>query len=151
MRRVVGFLMVLGFLALGASGMQAQTMSFGTRLTPSPFLTTDPPKTDPSPHLTARLASRLDEENRQTFEDNAGENAGKLLLRSVPTGSDVFINDLFVGRTPLLIVIAPGKYDVDVRGPRLETGHKSVGVIPKETETVVIALDQRYPATISMR
>jgi hypothetical protein len=151
MRRVVGVVMVLGLLALGAVGAYAQNASFGSRITLSPFLTADPPKTDPSPHLTARLASRVDEENRQAFEDNAGENAGKLLLRSVPSGADVFINDLFVGKTPLLLVIAPGKYEVDVRGPRLETGHKSVGVIAKDTESVVIALDQRYPASVSLR
>jgi hypothetical protein len=93
----------------------------------------------------------LDEKNRQDFADNAGEKAGKLLLRSVPSGAEIFINDLFVGRTPQLMVIAPGKYNIDMRGPRQESEHSTVGVMPKETQTVLVRLNQKYPASVPIR
>jgi hypothetical protein len=83
----------------------------------------------------------LDEKNRQDFADNAGEKAGKLLLRSVPSGAEIFINDLFVGRTPQLMVIAPGQ----------ESEHSTVGVMPKETQTVLVRLNQKYPASVPIR
>ena len=92
-----------------------------------------------------------EEVNRKSFEDRAGEAAGKLLLRSVPNGAEVFVNDLLVGRTPLLMIMAPGKYEIDMRGPRQESGHRTAGVMPKETETIAINLSQRYPAKISTR
>jgi hypothetical protein len=99
----------------------------------------------------ARTGPSPEEVNRKGFEDNAGQTAGKLLLRSVPSGADIFVNDLLVGHTPLLMVIAPGKYEIEMRGPRQESGHSTAGVMPKETETVVINLNQRYPAKISTR
>ena len=104
-----------------------------------------------SPHLMARTGPPPDEVNRKDFEDNAGSQAGKLLLRSTPVGAKIFINDRLVGRTPLLMVIAPGKYSVDMRGPRDESGHSNIGVMPKETQTVLINLNQKYPASVSVR
>lgn len=104
-----------------------------------------------SAHLMARTGPPPDEVNRKDFEDNAGNQAGKLLLRSVPAGAEIFINDRLVGRTPLLMVVAPGKYSVDMRGPRLESGHSNIGVMPKETQTMLINLNQRYPASVSAR
>lgn len=105
-------------------------------------------KQGPSPHLVAPDGPPPDVANRKKFEDNAGDKAGKLLLRSVPTGADVFVNNLLVGQTPLLIVIAPGAYKVEMRGNRDESGRTTVGVTPKETSTVAIELKQRYPSSI---
>jgi PEGA domain-containing protein len=104
-----------------------------------------------SPHILERSGPPPDEVNRKKFEDNAGEKGGKLLLRSVPSGADIFINDLLVGRTPLLLVMAPGPYKIDMRGARDDSGHASVGVMPKATRTVEIDLNQRYPSSISLR
>lgn len=116
-----------------------------------PFTTPGPAPQSTSAHLMARMGPPADEVNRKDFEDNAGENAGKLLLRSAPSGAQIFVNDLLVGRTPLLMVVAPGKYKIEMRGARQESGHSSVGVMPKETQTVVINLSQRYPSTVSVR
>jgi hypothetical protein len=104
-----------------------------------------------SPHLLERSGPPPDEVNRKVFEENAGEEGGKLLLRSVPIGADIFINDLLVGRTPLLMGIAPGPYRIEMRGARDESGHANVGVLPKETRTVAIDLKQRYPSGITIR
>jgi len=84
------------------------------------------------------------------FEEKAGEDAGKLLLRSTPSGAEIFIDDQRVGRTPLLMIISPGKYKIDMLGLRQESGHVTVGVAPKETQTVLINLNPRYPTKITM-
>ncbi len=104
-----------------------------------------------SPHLLERVGPPLDVVNRKEFEDNAGDKSGKLFLRSVPSGADIFVNDLLVGRTPQLMVIAPGPYKIEMRGARDDSGHANVGVMPKETRTVEINLNQRYPSSTSLR
>jgi PEGA domain len=153
---------LLGLLGLGAHSGQAQTVAESAATTsnsataaqspnPPSLKMASPAKESTSPHLTARTGPPRDQLNRKDFEDNAGVGAGKLLLRSVPSGAEIFINDLVVGRTPLLMIIAPGKYSIDMLGPRQESGHSTVGVTAKETQTVVINLNQRYPRSISIR
>lgn len=88
------------------------------------------------------------EVNRKGLEENAGPEGGKLLLRSVPSGADVFINGRLIGQTPMLVVVAPGRYKIDMRGARQEFGTETVGLIPKGTQTVVIELKQRYPSQV---
>lgn len=153
---------LVGLLALWSHSAQAQAMAEAGTLTSrsattaasaqpvSPAMT---PATPPakSEHLTARTGAPPDETNRKDFEGNAGENAGKLLFRSVPSGAEIFINGLLVGRTPLLMVIAPGKYNVEMRGSRQESGHVVIGVLPKETQTVMLKLNERYPASLVLR
>ena len=46
--------------------------------------------------------------NRKALEDQAGKNAAKLMLRSVPDKSSVRINGKPVGKTPLLLIVQPG-------------------------------------------
>lgn len=89
-----------------------------------------------------------EEVNRKDLEENAGPNAGKLFLRSVPDHAIVFINGKIVGKTPLLLVVPPGKYDVEMRGPRQGNGSQTVGLLPKEMQKVVIKLKERYPSTV---
>jgi hypothetical protein len=162
MRRICKTAVLLVLIGLASYTSRAQDIAESAALTshssvvasgakaPSHTIAS-PEKQNVSPHLIAHTGPSRDEVNRKGFEDNAGETAGKLLLRSVPSGADVFVNELLVGHTPLLMVIAPGKYEIDMRGPRQESGHSTAGVLPKETETVVINLSQRYPAKISTR
>jgi hypothetical protein len=152
---------MMSVLLLAAHCVQAQTMtepgatssssSIATQGAKAPSLPMpSPEKQSSSPHLLARNGPPPKDLNRKEFEDNAGEKGGKLLLRSVPSGADIFINGLIVGQTPLLMVIEPGKYKIDMRGTRDDWGHASVGLMPKETQTVVIHLSERYPAGISI-
>jgi hypothetical protein len=163
---------LLGLLVVGVHGAQAQTAAesgvtasssrMSVQASKAPTFTLASPakpsaplqnsaKQPSSPHILERSGPPPDEVNRKQFEDNAGEKGGKLLLRSVPSGADIFINDLLVGRTPLLMAMAPGLYKIDMRGARDESGHASVGVMPKATRTVEIDLKQRYPSSISLR
>lgn len=105
-------------------------------------------KLQSSAFMVARKGPPPEEVNRKDLEENAGPNAGKLFLRSVPSGADIFINGRLVGQTPMLLVAAPGKYRIDMRGARQEFGTKTVGLIAKDTQTVAISLGQRYPSQI---
>jgi PEGA domain-containing protein len=162
MREIWKGVFLLCVLVAGAHGAQTQAAAGSAvttaslRMVPqaarvSTYTLPSPAKQTPSPHLLERCGPPPDEVNRKEFADNAGDSAGKLLLRSVPSGADVFVDGLLVGRTPLLMVIAPGPYKIEMRGARDDSGHASVGVMPKETRTVAIELKQRYPASISLR
>jgi len=162
MRGICETALLLAVLGLGTHSAHAQAIAESAAITSSSAITAQsvkppsPAMARPagqviSPHLVAPAGPPPDEMNRKDFEASAGEKAGKLLLRSVPSGAEIFVNDLLVGRTPLLMIIAPGKYKIDMRGPRQESGHRMVGIMPKETNTTLIYLSQRYPASVSIR
>jgi hypothetical protein len=104
-----------------------------------------------SPHLLARQGPAPDEMNRKAFEEGAGKDAGKLLMRSTPTGAQIFVNGRLVGRAPLLLILAPGKYKVEMRGQRRDYGERSVGLLPHETQDVALTLSPLYPIRVSTR
>jgi len=153
---------LVGLFGLGFGSAQGQDVAESALMTsnstiasqsakaPAPTIAAPTSKAS-SPYLVARSGPTPEEVNRRDFEDNAGKDAGKLLLRSIPTGAEVFLNDRLVGRTPLLMLVAPGKYTIDMRGPRQQSGHSVVGLMPKQTQTVAIDLKQRYPTSISVR
>jgi hypothetical protein len=172
MRRIWKNALLLGALVVGAHAAQGQTVAESAGTASSSRMAAQagkaptfasgsaakqsapPPnsaKQTPSPHIVERNGPPLDEVNLKQFEDHAGEKGGKLMLLSTPSGADIFINDLLVGRTPLLMAITPGPYKVEMRGARDDTGHAHVGIVPLETRTVAIDLKQRYPSSISLR
>lgn len=155
-------LVLLALFGLGTHPIEAQSLAESAKLTSqtvavansaklSSSTAANAPKQDATKYIMEPAGPPPDEKNRHDFEDNAGEEAGKLLFRSEPSGADIFINDLLVGRTPLLMIIAPGKYKIDMRGPRQESQHTTVGVMAKETQTIVLKLSQRYPASVTIR
>ena len=102
-------------------------------------------------HLVAADGPPPEEVNRKALEANAGPDAGKLLLRSTPPGAQVFINGAYVGKAPMLLIVPPGKYTVDMRGGRLETGTQVVGLLANQTQQVAMTLRQLYPSSVSMK
>lgn len=121
----------------------------GAKATTIPSIKT--PEGPKSPHLAVATIQHPEVANRQALEQNAGKNPGKLLLRSTPTGAQVFVNGMLVGNTPLLLVVAPGKYQVELRGARLEHAASSVDLLPNETRTVSLTLAARYPTRVSVK
>jgi PEGA domain len=116
------------------------------------FASTNSPKDkNASPHLAATSGPPPEVVNRQALEQQAGSDAGKIMLRSVPTGAQIWINDMFVGNAPMLLIVAPGKYKIDARGPRSEHMESSVDLLPHETRKVVLTLTARYPMRVSVR
>jgi hypothetical protein len=153
------------FLLLARSGAKAQaTTEYGsnTSMSTSTAVGTqakgsvsapaaaaqDPQK---SPHLTGSSDPSPEITNRQSLERAAGKDASKLLLRSVPPGAQIWIDGAFVGTTPILLVLPPRRYDVQMKGQRLEVGQQSVDLLPHENKEVALTLAVRYPTRVSVR
>lgn len=86
--------------------------------------------------------------NRKVLEEHAGKNAAKLMLRSTPTEASVKIDGKLVGKTPLLLVLAPGRYDVALYGKRMDQAEQKIDLLPKETREFVLPLKQLYPSEV---
>ena len=135
--------------AAGASSVSATMTSHAK---PPAFATT--PATDKpekQAHLPLPSGPPPEVVNRRNLEQHAGPNAAKLLLRSDPTGSQVWINSAFVGSTPMLLVLAPGKYNLELRGPRQEFAARTVDLLPRETREVAPILTAHYPTKVIIR
>jgi hypothetical protein len=100
-------------------------------------------------HLPAPPGPPSDLRNRQALEQHAGKNACKLLLRSTPSTARVFVDGAFVGNSPLELVMAPGKYQIEMRGPRLDSAQRQVDLLPRETRDVAMSLTARYPTHVT--
>jgi len=89
-------------------------------------------------------------QNRKDLEAHAGKNAAKLMLRSTPSKADVKIDGKPVGKTPLLLVLPPGQYDVAMDGKRMDHAEQKVDLLPKETREFLIPLKQLYPTSVQI-
>ena len=89
-------------------------------------------------------------ENRKALEQQAGKNAAKLMLRSTPGHADVKIDGKPVGKTPILLVLSPGQYDVAMNGPRMEHAEQQIDLLPDETREFLLPLKQLYPTTVKI-
>ena len=131
--------------AAGADSTSAVTATSAPKVLPKslPNLAKDgnspslPVSQGPSPEVT----------NRRNLEQRAGKNAAKLLLQSVPSEALISIDGSFVGRTPLLLIVPPGKYKVEMRGQQQEIGERLVELQPSETQQISITLALRYSAS----
>jgi hypothetical protein len=125
----------------------------GAIITSTAVLTAPQPQSGSpgSPHLIAHDGPPAEETNRKALEEQAGSDAAKLLMRSSPSGAQIFINDSFVGHTPLLMMLAPGKYKIEMRGQRDDTAQRTLGLLPHDTQEVMLKLTGLYPAQISTR
>ncbi len=135
---------------MGAAATQAQTEK---KIVFPP----SPQKKSQSSHLGAQTLKAqttnkpLEATNRQVLEDHAGKDPGKLLLRSVPTGAQIWIDGKRIGSTPLLLILASGKYQVKMEGSRKAFAQKQVDLLPRERQEVVLNLEQRYPSHMRLR
>jgi hypothetical protein len=102
-----------------------------------------------STSIPARQGLPQDEANRRILEQQAGKDAARVLLQSIPSEAVIYIDGIFVGRTPLLLIVPPGKYKVEMRGPRQEFGERLIDLSPNETQQVAVTLALRYPSSIS--
>ena len=153
------FSVVLAFVAL-CSRAQAVAETAGTTATAGTvassskqlgFASASTPKDHAFPHLAATSGPPPEVVNRQSLEQKAGSEAGKLMLRTVPTGAQIWINGVFVGNAPMLLIVPPGKYKIEARGQRSEHMQSSVDLLPHETRKLVLTLTARYPTRVSVR
>jgi PEGA domain len=102
-----------------------------------------------SQHLIASSGPPPQETNVREFQAHAGKDAGKILLRATPSEAQIWVNGKIVGKTPLLLVLAPGKYEVEMRGARGESGKSTVDLLPRETRELQVKLRSLYPARVT--
>jgi len=158
--RCFRLLLVPGLMALGSGFLRAQaaaeyggaaSRSAVTALPASKVVPSDLGKTANLTHIPARGRESAEDVNRHALETHAGKDAAKLMLRSAPTRAQVRIDGKLVGRTPLLLILAPGAYNVSLDGERMSSAEKRVDVLPRETREVLLPLESRYPAHVQLR
>jgi PEGA domain len=89
--------------------------------------------------------------NRRALEKKAGKDAAKILLRSNPTGARIWLNGAFVGTTPILLIVPPGKYHLKISDDRLDSAEQEIGLLPREIRDVLVHLAVYYPTHVSIR
>lgn len=102
-------------------------------------------------HLPIGISESDEDVNRRALEEEAGEDAGTLLLRSVPNKARVWVDGKPVGTTPLLLIVPPGGYRVEMRGQRMGFAHREINLLAKEKREVVLPLKVRYPSQVLLR
>jgi hypothetical protein len=102
-----------------------------------------------SPHILTGSTAAGVEANRQALEAKAGKDGSRLLIRSIPSQAQVWINEKPVGNTPLLLIVPPGKYKIELRGARQENAQQEIAVLPRETREVTVKLELRYPTRVT--
>jgi hypothetical protein len=127
------------------SGVSASAKPISTISIPSP------PKGKPKfLHVAARSVEEDMDANRRALEEGAGEEAAKLLLRSVPSEAAIWVDGKRVGSTPLLLILPPGSYQVEMRAWRTYARHE-VELGAKDNQDVLMTLTARYPAQVRLR
>jgi hypothetical protein len=101
-----------------------------------------------SAHLPSASAEDIIGVNRRTLEAQAGKDAAKLMLSSVPKNAWVRIDGKAVGKTPLLLQVAPGIHKVEMEGGQRQSGQRQVKLLPKETREIQLTLESRYPTHV---
>jgi hypothetical protein len=156
---LAGGVALLAFLAAHPACAQA-TVEYGATTASAGSATSEVKKVQPvilatpktetgSPHLIAHDGPPAEEANRKALEEQAGSDAAKLLMRSSPSGAQIYVNGAFVGHAPLLLMLAPGKYKVEMRDERDDTAQRTLGLLANDTQEVTLKLTERYPARIS--
>jgi len=104
----------------------------------------------PSAHLPMEATEDVVGANRRALEAKAGKNGAKLMLRSVPDGARVWMDGKVIGTTPLLVIVAPGVYKVEMEALQFDSAFQKVDLLPKETREVHLTLAPRYPARMEL-
>lgn len=136
--------------AAGATSVMTSTVVAAPHI-PAGSAPTPAPGSSISPHIVATPANLTEEKNRSELEARAGRDASRLLLRSTPAKAQVWVDGKAVGSTPLLLIVPPGKYKIELRGPRQEHAVYDYALLPKETREEVVKLQQLYPARVGSR
>jgi hypothetical protein len=138
-----------GVETAGADSASAGAATAATKVIPVP--SPRPGTNNKSPYIPTREGPPQDEMNRKALEQRAGKDAAKLLLQSVPSDSAIYIDGMFVGRTPLLLIVPPEKYKVEMRGKREEFGEYLIELSPNEAQRLTLTLALRYPTSITVQ
>jgi hypothetical protein len=140
-----------GVVTAAAGVTTGKTTDSATGAAKKPDVIATPASFAGSPHLIAKTGPPEDEVNRKSLEETAGKDAASLLMRSTPTGAQIFINGAYVGRAPVLLSVAPGKYKIEMRGEHDDSAERTIGLLPRDTQKISMILGTRYPNRISIQ
>ncbi|HKZ53538.1 MAG TPA: PEGA domain-containing protein [Candidatus Acidoferrales bacterium] len=160
--RFILLVMLSSLVAVGTAAAQAAAeyagavssvggATVGTNATKTVEFPTSPKGKSNFRHLPIGISESDEEANRRALEEEAGKDAGTLLLRSVPNKARVWVDGKPVGNTPLLLILPPGGYKVEMRGERLEFAQRQVNLLPEEKREVVFPLKLRYPTQVLLQ
>ena len=137
--------------AVEAAGTNSQS-SAATNTMKSPNVPLVPSSAAPvvSPHVPVTSVPHPEEINRRSLAQNAGTDASKLLVRSTLPESSIWIEGKPVGKAPMLLIVPPGKYRIELVGPHAERNSCVVALLPRETRELTLKLLTRYPARVTM-
>jgi outer membrane receptor protein involved in Fe transport len=131
--------------AQNTSATSSAAVTAGESKPASVIATPAPSAGQNSPHLTATTGPAPEDVNRKALEESAGKDAGKILMRSIPSRARIYVNGAFVGYTPQLFMLAPGKYKIEMRGQRDNYAERTTGLLPNDTQEITLNLTARYP------
>lgn len=135
--------------AMGSSiGHVMNKVAFPSGPKAQPTVILSKPRAGATKFIDDSMISGSVKENREALESHAGKDAGKLMLRSIPDRAYVRIDGKIVGRTPLLLVVAPGQYKLAMDGTRMEHAERQVDLLPRETREYSLKLTPRYPTEV---
>ena len=89
--------------------------------------------------------------NRKFFEDHSGANAGELSLQSAPDHAQVWVDEMFVGVTPLALKLAPGEHRVFASGANKAGSVREFVLAPKQTQSIDLTLKSSYQGLITIQ
>lgn len=146
-----GLVRLAAVVCLGAGNATAQAIvEYGGAASSAASITVAGAEKAAPALLPMRSAADIVGANRRALELGAGKDAAKLMLRSAPNGAWVRIDGKDIGKTPVLLVVAPGVYKVEMEEAQMESSRREVKLLPKETQEVLLTLKSRYPTHIEL-
>ena len=104
-----------------------------------------------SPHLLIPTNLSAEAGTKPRRAEGTEEDMGSLLLRSVPKGAQIWIDGKLMGTTPLLLILAPDRYNIEVLGKRMEHVKKQVNLRANERQQLMFSPSPRYPRRVHLR
>lgn len=102
-------------------------------------------------HLPVQSAAATILTNRRALEGKAGKDSAKLLIRSEPPGAQTWVNDLYVGATPVLLILPPGSFQLKLLGRESGFTEQRINLLAREQRTALVVLPSRYATSVRLR
>ncbi len=80
-----------------------------------------------------------------------GERKGKLSVNSVPEGADVYIDNVFKGKTPLVLTLPYGEYELLVKKAGYDSKKAKVVLNKDESFKIVLSKPDAFNVTLDIR
>lgn len=128
----------------GATGVSADV----TASSPGLFR---PGRPKNSRFLTKPVGPTPQQINRNWFAKKAGKKGAQLTIDATPAHSSIWVDQKFVGFSPLTLTLPAGKHHISLLGPRQAHAKREVTLIAGKKRKIDIHLHAVYPSAVSIR